>query len=351
MAEASHEHWDGRDPAMRSALQADHDAFVGLAEPFRSELQAHCYRMLGSLTDAEDLVQETLLRAWKSRHTYAGRAPFRAWLYRIATNACLDELAARPKRGLPSSFSGPADPAEAPRPPLADPVWLHPFPDRLLPAWGSSPDARYDQRESIRLAFLVALHELAPRQRAVLLLRDVLGWKPGEVAELLDLSVPAVNTALYRARVRLSARAQLQDVARPADENDPAERQLLERYLRAWETADIDQLTRLLKEDASFPMPPLPGWYRGRADIRAFLEGAILSGEARGRWRLLPSRANDRPAFAFYQRVEGGPVYAAFAIQVITIDRGLVADATTFGFPQLFPIFGLAKTIPGQAGP
>lgn len=341
--------WDGQDPEMRAALRADRDAFARLTEPHRRELQVHCYRMLGSLTEAEDLVQETLLRAWKSRHTYAGRAPLRAWLYRIATNACLDELATRPTRGLPNSFFEPADPAREPDPPRLDPVWLEPYPDALLPRIGMDPAAHYEQRESIQLAFLVVLHELPPRQRAVLLLRDVLGWKAAEVAQLLELSASAVNSALYRARLTLAATAHRDHrTALRADEDDPAERQLLDQYVLAWETADIDKLTQLLRQDASFPMPPRPGWYHGRADIRAFLARTVLSGAARGRWRLLPTRANGHPAFGVYQRLEDRPVYAAFAIQVVTLEAGLVSDVTTFGFPKLFRIFGLADTIPAQ---
>src|SRR3990172_2623381 len=183
--------------------------------------------MVGSLTEAEDLVQETLLRAWKSRRTYAGRAPVRAWLYRIATNACLDELARRPRRGLPASFFEPADPLEPPEAPVLDPIWLEPYPDALLPPARPAPAARYDQRESVRLAFLVALQELPPRQRAILLLRDVLDRKSTEVASLLDLSVSSVTTALYRARVTLSTGKWNEDrAARGAELGGASEKQL-----------------------------------------------------------------------------------------------------------------------------
>jgi len=319
-----------------------------LTEPYRRELQVHCYRMLGSLTEAEDLVQETLLRAWKSRRTYAGRAPVRAWLYKIATNVCLDELAMRSRRGLPASFFEPADPLEPPAAPVLDPIWLEPYPDALLPETRADPAARYDQSESVRLAFLVALQELPPRQRAILLLRDVLGWTAAEVAEMLRLSGSSVTSALYRARVTLSTRGNEERwVAVVPELDDPVERRLLERYVLAWETADIEGLTLLLKEDATFPMPPLPGWYRGRADIRAFVSATILPGEARGRWKLLPTRANGRPAFGLYRRRDDRPGYAAFAIQVVRFEGGLVVDATTFGFPQLFGRFGLPDELPG----
>ena len=331
---------------VRAALR-DQGAFEALTEPYRRELQVHCYRMLGSLTEAEDLVQETLLRAWKGRRTYAGRAPVRAWLYKIATNACLDELARRPRRGLPATFIEPADPLEPPDAPVLDPIWIEPYPDSLLPQARVDPAARYDQRESVRLAFLVTLQELPPRQRAILLLRDVLGWPAAEVAAMLGLSASSVTSALYRARVTLSTRGHGEArAARPPELHDPNEQRLLERYLLAWETADIEGLTLLLKEDATFPMPPLPGWYRGRADIRAFVSATILQGEARGRWKFMPTRANGRPAFGLYRRRDERLGYAAFAIQVVTFEAGLVADATTFGFPQLFRRFGLPDELP-----
>jgi RNA polymerase sigma-70 factor (ECF subfamily) len=337
---------DSRGPDLRAALHGDQRAFEGLTEPYRQELQVHCYRMLGSVSDAEDMVQETFLRAWKGRRSYAGRAPFRAWLYRIATNACLDELEARPRRGLPMSYCAPADPDQPPEPPRLEPIWLEPYPDALLPAASADPAARYEQRESIRLAFLVALQYLPPRQRAILLLRDVLGWSAADVASMLDLTVSSVTSALYRARSTLSAGYHGGDRASSgAALDDPTERRLLERYLQAWETADIDGLTLLLKEDAAFPMPPAPVWYRGRTAIRAFISATILSGAARGRWKLLPTRANGQPAFAFYRRQEEKPVYIPFAIQVVTFEAGLVADATTFGFPQLFRTFRLPEEI------
>jgi RNA polymerase sigma-70 factor (ECF subfamily) len=337
-------------PDLRVSLR-DQGAFEALTEPYRRELQVHCYRMLGSLAEAEDLVQETLLRAWKSRRTYAGRAPVRAWLYKIATNACLDELARRARgerRGLPADFFEPADPRQSPEAPVLDPIWVEPYPDALLPAGpGADPAARYDQRESVRLAFLVALQELPPRQRAILLLCDVLGWPAAEAASMLNLSLSSVTSALYRARVTLSARGPAAErIRRAAEPGSPAERQLLERYVLAWETADVEGLTLLLKEDATFPMPPLPGWYRGREAIRTFVSATILPGQAGGLWKLMRTRANGLPAFGLYRRRDDPPGYAAFAIQVVTLEAGLVADATTFGFPNLFRSFGLPYELP-----
>ncbi|HSB89390.1 MAG TPA: sigma-70 family RNA polymerase sigma factor [Anaerolineales bacterium] len=337
---------------------ADHEAwlrgegaFEALTEPYRRELQVHCYRMLGSLTEAEDLVQETLLRAWRNRQSYAGRAPVRAWLYKIATNACLDELAHRARgtrRGLPSDFFKPADPLGPVEGPVLDPIWLEPFPDALLPEAGADPAATYDRRESVRLAFLVALQALPPKQRAILLLRDVLGWSAAEVAGLLDLSPASVTSALYRARTTLSGHTGGKArIRRGVEPDDASDRDLLARYVAAWENADVEALTLLLKEDATFPMPPLPAWYRGRASIRAFLEATVLAGDARGRWRLVPTRANGCPAFGLYRRRDDGPGYVAFAVQVVTLDAGLVEDATTFGFPHLFRLFGLPDRLAG----
>ena len=315
------------------------EAFAALVEVHRRELQVHCYRMLGSVLDAEDLVQETLLRAWKNRGTFEGRAPMRAWLYKIATNACLDELAKRPRRGLPPDLYPPAEPDGPLEATVADPIWLEPYPDGLLGSFRNDPAARYDLRESISLAFLVALQTLPPRQRAILLMRDVIGLRAAEVANLLEDSVSAVNSVLYRARVRLE-----KQYSRPSPQLglvDSTQRRLLERYVAAWEAADIDTLVELLKEDARFPMPPIPTWVQGRAAIRNFVSRHILDGDARGRWRLVPTQANLQPAFAWYRRRENPPGFAAFAIQVVTLEGSAVAAATTFAFPQLFAAFGL----------
>jgi RNA polymerase sigma-70 factor (ECF subfamily) len=295
--------------------------------------------MLGSVLDAEDLVQETLLRAWKNLDSFEGRASLRAWLYKIATNACLDELAKRPRRGLPPDLYPEADPDDPLAAAVSDPIWLEPYPDSLLGSIRHDPAARYDLWESITLAFLIALQTLPPRQRAILLLRDVVGFRASEVASLLEDSVSAVNSALYRARLRLAER--YLDRGIPSPSIDSSQRQLLERYLTAWEAADIDGLVALLKEDASFPMPPLPTWVKGREAIREFVSRHILDGEARGRWRLIATEANGQPAFGWYRRRSSQSGFTAFAIQVVTIEGGWISDATTFGFPQLFSAFGL----------
>ncbi len=325
-----------------AARAGSQDDFARLAEPYRRALQVHCYRMLGSLQDAEDLVQETLLRAWQKLNTYEGRASFRAWLYRIATNACLDALDRRPKRTLPPLRQPAADPSAPPAPPVVEPIWLEPLPEDWYEDLDQGPAARYEARESITLAFLVALQVLPPRQRAVLILCDVLDWHADETAKTMGMTVSAVNSALHRARATLTRHYRSQGIetvrAVPSDERM---RSLLDRYMRAWEDADIDALIDLLKQDATFPMPPFPSWYQGKAAIRAFVSSTILAGDARGRVRLVPIHANGQPAFAWYQRDETSGSYRAFAIQVLTFDGALLADVTTFGYPALFTYFRL----------
>ncbi len=318
------------------------EEFTALAEPHRRELQVHCYRMLGSLQDAEDLVQETLLRAWQKLDTFEGRASFRAWLYKIATNACLDALDRRPRRTLLPARNPASDPSAPPAPPINDPIWLEPIPDELLADENASPEARYDARESITLAFLTALQILPPRQRAVLVLRDVLDWHAEEIARSLDLTVSAVTSALHRARVTLAKHYRSRDLASiKAEPSDEKMRLLLDRYVRAWESADVEALITLLQEEATFQMPPSPTWYRGRLAIRQFVSALVRSGDGRTRFRLLPIRANAQPAFAWYERDETSGAYRAFGIQVLTIDGELLKDVTTFANPAFVRYFRL----------
>jgi RNA polymerase sigma-70 factor (ECF subfamily) len=312
--------------------------FQQLAEPFRRELQALCYRMMGSLHDAEDLVQETFARAWNRRAGFEGRASVRTWLYRIATNVCLDALEKRPARTLPWLTEERSDPARPLPGPVEEAQWLTPAPDALF-AEPSGPDARYSLRESVALAFLAALQHLPPRQRAVLLLRDVLGWQAAEAAELLEMTVVAVNSALQRARATLEERRE-----RPGAEvtapPDPATRTLLERYMRAWEEADLSGLIALLREDASYAMPPLPCCFRGRADVEAFIRNVLLAGDARGRYRVRAVGANGVPALAMYQLEQDGS-YAGRAIQVLEVDGGQIVGVNAFLNAALFAAFGL----------
>lgn len=331
---------EGYPATLAAALSGDPAAFASLTEPFRKELLTHCYRMLGSLEDAEDQVQETLLRAWRRLETYQGTGSLRAWLYKIATHICLDALSRRPKRSLPDRMYPPSDPSTPPKPPLIEPVWVGPFPDELLAPAEASPEAHYDSRESISLAFVTVLQELPARQRCALILGDVLDWQASEIAGALDISVSAVNSLLHRARSTLRQRypRKTRPLPLPTEEQ---QQHLLDRYLHAWKTADIDGIVSMLTEDATFPMPPLPSWYQGRTAIRQFISASSLAGEAAGRWRLLPFRANGQPGFAFYMWDANTGKYLPFALQVLRFEGELFSNVTTFGAPGLFPAFNL----------
>lgn len=325
--------------------------FTLQAESYRRELLIHCYRMVGSLEDAEDLVQETMTRAWQAQHTFEGRGSLRAWLYRIATNLCLNTLKQRARRTLPIARQA-ATTLDEPIPAdLNEPIWLEPFPDSLLATQSSDPAAHYALREQISLAFLILLHQLPPRQRAVLILRDVLGWSAQEVADLLELTVAAVKSALFRARTtlaKLQMTAAYQD--RPLDLADGQLATRLAQYVQAWETANIDALVQLLKGDATFSMPPIPAWYQGRETIRGLVGKTIFRGDANGRWRLLPTRANGTTAFGLYRIGEWPGIYQAYGIQVVRWQGKEIADITTFRVPGLFARFGLPLSLGESVG-
>jgi RNA polymerase sigma-70 factor (ECF subfamily) len=315
------------------ARLGDQDAFEQLTGGYRRELHLHCYRMLGSLHDAEDLVQETFLRAWRALGRFESRSSVRTWLYRIATNACLNALAQRPRRALPSGLAPPSHPLHPLREPILEPIWLEPYPDRLLEELGD-PAERYARRETVELAFLAAIQLLPPRQRAVLLLRDVLAWSAAEVAQLLDASATSVHSALRRARATLGRRAPGEHVpAAPTAE----ERALLERYVRAFERADVQGLARLLAEDVEMTMPPDPLWFSGRADVLAFLERRVFA--TRGRLVGELTAANRHPAAALY--AQSADQETALAIQVLSMRSGRVQSITGFVGITLFPPFGL----------
>jgi RNA polymerase sigma-70 factor (ECF subfamily) len=334
-------------PHLTAALQGDAEEFNQLTEPYRRELRVHCYRILGSLVEAEDMVQETLLNAWKRLRTYQGRSTFRAWLYKIATNACLDALAKRrSRRLLPANIAPAADPHGPIAPPATEITWLEPFPDECLmdPA-AVDPEARYSIRESVSLAFLAALQTLPPRQRAVLILSDVLDWSAQEMGELLGASLAAVASALRRARVTMAATYQgVAPEARRGLPTDPREQQLLERYVQAWQSADVEGLVGLLKEEAVFSMPPSPAWYRGREAIGRFVagtlfaDGGMFTGKAAGRWKLEATHANGEPAFVVHERSEGGE-YRPSAIYVLEVDEGRLAQMTCFLDPRVVERF------------
>ena len=321
-----------------------HEDFARLTEPLRAELLAHCYRMLGSVHDAEDQVQETMLRAWRSFGAFEGRASVRTWLYRIATNACLRALETRARRPLPSGLGAPASDPDGPFagvvpevPEVPEITWLEPFPDARLPRGGpADPASIVAARADTRLALIAALQYLPARQRAVLLLRDVLGWRAAEVAGLLGTSTAAVNSMLQRARAQLGDAAPARDQIRePAD---PRDRDLVGRYAAAFADADVAGLMRLLTADAVFEMPPEPMWLAGRAAVGAFLGARVLAEP--GRFRLVPAPANGQPGLATYLRGAGGAFHAE-ALQVLTTSGGRVARITAFRDPGLFAGFGL----------
>ena len=290
------------------------------------------------------MVQETFLRAWRRRDTYEGRASLRAWLYKIATNVCLDALRKRPRRAVPITRQPVSTLAEPIPASIMEPIWLEPYPDDLLTPGDDNPEGRFSAQENIRLAFIAALHLLPPRQRAVLILRDVLDWQANEVAEGLDMTVAAVKSALHRARATLSDQdlAGEGEAVRTLDEGSQSR---LQAYVRAWETADIPALLLLLKEDATFSMPPIPSWYRGHAEIAGLTGKTIFSGEAQGRWHLLPTRANRQIAFGLYRQTEVKNVYDGYGIQVLTFGGDQIADITTFRNPALLPFFNLPARI------
>ena len=324
-----------------AATSGDSAAFSALAERHRAELQVHAYRMLGSLEDAKDAVQDALLRAWRSRTTYDGRSTFRAWLYRITTNACLRMLERRPRRVVPYEAGPAAEPGTRPQPP-ADLPWLQPYPDRLLDE-GPEPDDAVIARETIELAFLAAIQHLPPRQRAVLILRDALDWPADDTAAVLGMSVAAVNSALQRARATMKERLPTRRLewAATADAEE-AERSLLQTYVEAFERHDDRKLVALLREDVRLAMPPHPTWYEGRDAVAAFLAGVAFRPGSEPH-RFIPTRANGQPAFGVYRGY--GADARPFAINVVSIESGRVADMHFFKYPELFPAFGLPDTL------
>jgi RNA polymerase sigma-70 factor, ECF subfamily len=319
-----------------------------LIEPYRGELHLHCYRLLGSLHDAEDVVQETMLRAWRHFDTFKGRASLRTWLYTIATNVCLDALKKHAPRALPTTAYPETDPLGPTVPRSAEALWLEPFPDAWLTEATENPEARYSRRESVSLAFLTALQVLPPRQRAILILADVLDWRANEIARLLEISVSAVNSALYRARVTLAQNYHKDEYEITLESRADAETNaLLSRYLQAWETDDVAGLVALLKEDAILSMPPIPSWYRGRETVRAVL---LRRFSVQKHWRLLQTRANAQPAFALYVLDEVQHCYRAFGVQLVRLDNSQskrqIAEVTIFHTSSFVTSFGFPPHLP-----
>jgi len=333
--------------ALDRARAGDGDAFRELTDPHRGELQLHCYRILGSVQDAEDMVQETLLAAWRGLDRFEERASMRTWLYKIATNRCLNALrdtGRRPQRAG-ESWPGGAAPEPSRR---AEPLWLEPYPDTLvddLPDTAPGPEARYEAREALALAFMAGLQRLPPRQRAVLVLRDVLGYPAAQAAEMLEASEVSTNSALQRARATLSAQLPAASRDRAPAARSPRERDLVGRFVDAFEAADAGKLVDLLTADAWLTMPPEPLEYQGHAAIAHFYVSRTWWGVQPV--RLVPTRANNQPAFGYYLRDPRASVARAHGLIVLTLAGDKICAITRFGDNSLFPHFGLPRSLSG----
>ncbi|MDX6255508.1 MAG: polymerase sigma-70 factor, subfamily [Frankiales bacterium] len=315
--------------------------FGSATEPYRRELLAHCYRMIGSIHDAEDLVQETYVRAWRAYDRFEGRSSVRLWLYAIATRVCLTALESRARRPLPSGLGPPEhDPGAGVAVTGPSEAWLQPAPDALLGTGSEDPAGVVVAREGVRLAFVAALQHLPARQRAVLILRDVLAWHAAEVAELLGTSTIAVNSTLQRARAHLGTVMPAPDEL--AEPDDPATRAVVDRYVAAFERADAAGLAELLRADVELEMPPNPVWFAGRDTVVSFFDARVLG--CAGRWRLVPIRANGQPALAAYGQSQDGCM-RAHGIQVLDVVDGKVARIVAFNDASLVPMFGLPTVL------
>lgn len=325
------------------AQSGDGQAFRQLVEPYRRELQVHCYRILGSVQDAEDLLQETLLAAWRGIGGYEERASIRAWLYRIATNRCLNTLRANDRRAHPDVSHRPEVPLPEPSRRRAEPSWLEPYPDALLGDLVDSapgPEARYEARESVSLAFVAVLQTLPPRQRVVVVLRDVLGFRAAEVAVMLDATEGAVESALKRARATLAEEHDRRSAPLP---DSPDERRVVEGFLRAFEAGDVEAIVAMLTDDAWLTMPPLPLEYQGPAAIGHFLSTVAFHDGAR--YVLVPTRANGQPAFGMYSRDQRTPILHAHGLLLLTVTGRGVAAVTRYHDNSLLAMFGLPRSL------
>jgi len=327
---------------LESARSGDEDAFGRLVDPHRNGLFAHCYRMLGSPQDAEDALQETLLRAWRGLDGFAGRSSPRSWLYTIATNASLRAIERRPPRVLPLDHGPATDPHDGPGGPLSETVWIEPLADEplALPDGPASPEARYEQRESVELAFVAALQTLSARQRAVLILRDVLGFSAREAGEALDASPASVDSALQRARRTLETRLpeRSQQAALRAL-GDRRLNQIVERYMDAWGRGDAQALAAILADEATISMPPQSSWYEGRDAVERFVDAWPMAGGRR--WPCVRISANGQLAFAHYRIDDRDGAVSPHSICVIDLDGERITGITAFLIPRLFDVFGL----------
>ena len=330
--------------------------FERLVAPHRGELHAHCYRMLGSVHDADDALQEAMLRAWKSLGRFEGRSSVRSWLYRIATNTCLDLIGKRPKRVLPIDYAPASDPHDGPGAPLVEQVWVEPYPDDVLGVeqGPASPEARYERREAVELSFIAALQHLPSRQRAVLILREVLGFSAREVADALESTEASVNSALQRARAaveeKLPERTQ-QETLRAL--GDAQTQELVSTFVDAWERGDVEAVVALLTEDAIVTMPPMPTWYDGREAVRVFLEEFAFAQAWTGKEfaegtrtvRLLPARASGQIALGAYRWVEDEGAWLPYNLQVLRLEGDRIAEIDGFVMPEIVPRYGLPERL------
>jgi RNA polymerase sigma-70 factor (ECF subfamily) len=320
------------DPALLAAARdGNEDAFARLVEPRRGELQAHCYRMLGSVQDAEDALQDAMLRAWKGLSGLDDPKALRAWLYRIATNTCLDAIGRRPKRVVPIDYGPATDPHDGPGDPVVESVWIEPFPDETLRVEDglAGPEARYEQREAMELAFIAALQLLPANQRAALVLREVLGFSAKETAESLDTTVASVNSALQRARKTIEDRTPEQSQQATLRQlGDDKVKEIVDGYLEAWDRGDVDAVVGMLTEDACFSMPPMSTWYSGREGIATWMRRSPLSGDFK--WKAIRTTANGQPTLAYYSWDPEQEAYVPFALNVLTLDGEEISDVTAF---------------------
>jgi RNA polymerase sigma-70 factor (ECF subfamily) len=327
---------------LAAARAGDEGAFERLVEPHRVELRAHCYRMLGSLHDAEDALQDTLLRAWRGLAGFQGRSSLRNWLYRIATNACLNFRARQPKRVLPLDHVPAAELHAVPGRPLTESIWIEPLPDQDLREGFAGPEARYELRESVELAFVAALQHLSPQNRAVLILSEVLGFSAVEIAVALDTTTASVNSALQRARKAVASRVPAESQQSTLRSlGDGAVRELVDRYMDALDRADVDAVLALLVEDATWSMPPMSTWYQGREIVAAFLTEHALA----VRWRHLVSHANGQIAVGCYAWDEERGAFVAMVLDVLTLRGPKIAAVTGFVDVRAVRCVGLPDTV------
>ena len=328
------------------ARRGDEGAYRTLVERYRGELHAHAYRMLGSVHDAEDAMQDALLRAWRGLPRFDGRSALKSWLYRIVTNSCLDLIKKRPKKVLPIEHGPPGDAHDGPGVPLTESIWIEPYPDEALADGRAAPEARYEQRESVELAFVAALQHLPARQRAVLILREVLGYSANEVADTLETSAPAVNSALQRARKTidetLPERSQAQTLRALGDDRVT---EMVESYMEAWERGDVEAVTAMLAEDAAITMPPMASWFRGEG-VQIFLREWAFSGrvydlEGRRSVRVLRASANGQPAIGTYAWNDEARAHLPTVLQVLSFDGDRITEITGFVDPSAHARFGL----------